>query len=132
MAREDVPAPGDSGLSKGRVFGTSGLSKNYRVSCAPDRTSPYAPPTGRMSSRPGSRPGRQGTATMRNQTHRIIEQQLTVLLRRVGYIHRSTQPGEVALERSAYAIMCHLADEGPHRLGTLATTFGVDASTISR
>jgi len=69
---------------------------------------------------------------MRNQTHRNIEQQLTVLLRRVAYIHRSTQPGEVALERSAYAIMCHLADEGPHRLGTLATTFGVDASTISR
>ncbi len=42
-----------------------------------------------------------------------IEQQLTVLLRRVQRIHLSTASGEVHLERSAYAIMCQLADEGP-------------------
>lgn len=61
-----------------------------------------------------------------------IEQQLTTLLRRVQRIHLSTSSGEVALERSAYGIMCKLADEGPQRLGALATTFGLDPSTITR
>jgi DNA-binding MarR family transcriptional regulator len=61
-----------------------------------------------------------------------IEQQLTVLLRRVQRIHLSTSSGDVALERSAYGIMCQLADEGPQRLGALATTFGLDPSTITR
>ena len=61
-----------------------------------------------------------------------IEQQLTVLLRRVQRIHLSTSSGEVALERSAYGIMCKLADEGPQRLGALASTFGLDPSTITR
>jgi DNA-binding MarR family transcriptional regulator len=61
-----------------------------------------------------------------------IEQQMTVLLRRVQRIHLSTQVGEVALERSAYGIMCKLADEGPQRLGALATAFGLDPSTITR
>jgi DNA-binding MarR family transcriptional regulator len=61
-----------------------------------------------------------------------IEQQMTMLLRRVQRIHVSTQNGEVALERSAYGIMCKLADEGPHRLGALATAFGLDPSTITR
>ena len=50
-----------------------------------------------------------------------IEQQLTVLLRRVQRIHLSTGTGDVNLERSAYGIMCKLADEGPQRLGALAT-----------
>jgi DNA-binding MarR family transcriptional regulator len=61
-----------------------------------------------------------------------IEQQVTVLLRRVQRIHLSTTSGEVNLERSAYGIMCKLADEGPQRLGALATTFGLDPSTITR
>jgi DNA-binding MarR family transcriptional regulator len=61
-----------------------------------------------------------------------IEQQMTVLLRRVQRIHLSTQAGEVQLERSAYGIMAKLADEGPQRLGALATAFGLDPSTITR
>ena len=61
-----------------------------------------------------------------------IEQQLTVLLRRVQRIHLSTSDGDVNLERSAYGIMCKLADDGPQRLGALATAFGLDPSTITR
>ena len=61
-----------------------------------------------------------------------IEQQMTVLLRRVQRIHLSTNDGDVNLERSAYGIMCKLADEGPQRLGALASTFGLDPSTITR
>ncbi len=61
-----------------------------------------------------------------------IEQQLTWLLRRVQRIHLSTASGEVNLERSAYGIMCKLVDEGPQRLGALATSFGLDPSTITR
>jgi DNA-binding MarR family transcriptional regulator len=55
-----------------------------------------------------------------------------VLLRRVQRIHLSTTTGDVNLERSAYGIMCKLADEGPQRLGALATAFGLDPSTITR
>ncbi len=61
-----------------------------------------------------------------------IEQQITVLLRRVQRIHLSTTTGDVNLERSAYGIMCKLADEGPQRLGALAAAFGLDPSTITR
>jgi DNA-binding MarR family transcriptional regulator len=61
-----------------------------------------------------------------------IEQQMTVLLRRVQRIHLVTATGEVHLDRSAYGIMCQLADEGPHRLGALAQAFGLDPSTITR
>ncbi|NUR07635.1 MAG: MarR family transcriptional regulator [Nocardioidaceae bacterium] len=61
-----------------------------------------------------------------------IEQQLTMLLRRNTKIHLSTTAGEVNLERSAYGIMCQLADEGPQRLGALAIAFGLDPSTITR
>jgi DNA-binding MarR family transcriptional regulator len=61
-----------------------------------------------------------------------IEQQMTTLLRRVQRIHLSTTAGDVNLERSAYGIMCKLADEGPQRLGALATAFGLDPSTITR
>ena len=61
-----------------------------------------------------------------------IEQQITVLLRRVQRIHLSTTSGDVNLERSAYGIMCKLADEGPQRLGALAAAFGLDPSTITR
>ena len=61
-----------------------------------------------------------------------IEQQLTILLRRVQSIHFSTASGELDLDRSAYGIMCRLADEGPQRLGSLAQAFGLDPSTITR
>lgn len=61
-----------------------------------------------------------------------IEQQLTVLLRRVQRIHMVTGTGDVHLERSSYGILCQLADEGPQRLGALASAFGLDPSTITR
>lgn len=61
-----------------------------------------------------------------------IEQQMTILLRRVQSIHLSTSSGEIDLERSAYGILCRLADEGPQRLGSLASAFGLDPSTITR
>ncbi len=61
-----------------------------------------------------------------------IEQQMTILLRRVQSIHISTSSGEIDLERSAYGILCRLADEGPQRLGSLASAFGLDPSTITR
>jgi DNA-binding MarR family transcriptional regulator len=64
--------------------------------------------------------------------HKKIEQQLTVLLRRSVRIHMMTQHDDLALERSAYAILSKLADEGPQRLGVLAAAFGLDSSTITR
>jgi DNA-binding MarR family transcriptional regulator len=54
-----------------------------------------------------------------------------VLLRGANRIHLSTQDGELGLERSAYAIMCQLADDGPQLLGSLAAPFGLDPSTIT-
>jgi len=69
--------------------------------------------------------------TMNAATNKV-EQQLTVLLRRGNRVHLATQNGDVALERSAYGIMCQLADEGPQRLGVLAASFGLDPSTITR
>ncbi len=67
-----------------------------------------------------------------DSANKKIEQQMTVLLRRVQRIHLSTSAGDLDLDRSAYGIMCRLADEGPQRLGALATTFGLDPSTITR
>lgn len=67
-----------------------------------------------------------------DRANRLIEQQITLLLRRVQRIHLTTTSGEVHLERSAYGIMTQLADEGPQRLGALATAFGLDPSTITR
>lgn len=61
-----------------------------------------------------------------------IEQQLTILLRRVQRIHISTSSGEMDLDRSAYGILCRLADDGAQRLGALASAFGLDPSTITR
>ena len=61
-----------------------------------------------------------------------IEQQLTILLRRVQRIHFTTASGDVELDRSAYGILCRLVDEGPQRLGSLAQAFGLDPSTITR
>jgi DNA-binding MarR family transcriptional regulator len=61
-----------------------------------------------------------------------VEQQLTILLRRVQSILLSTSSGEFVVDRSAYGIMCRLADKGPQRLGALAHAFGLDPSTITR
>jgi len=61
-----------------------------------------------------------------------IEQQLTILLRRVQRIHFTTSAGDVEMDRSAYGILCRLVDEGPQRLGSLAQAFGLDPSTITR
>jgi len=67
-----------------------------------------------------------------DRANKQIEQQMTVLLRRVQRIHISTSSGEMDLERSAYGIMARLADDGPQRLGELASGFGLDPSTITR
>jgi DNA-binding MarR family transcriptional regulator len=69
---------------------------------------------------------------MMTDTYAHVEQHLTVLLRRVQHIHLTTAAGELDVDRSAYGIMCRLADEGPQRLGSLATAFGLDPSTITR
>jgi DNA-binding MarR family transcriptional regulator len=61
-----------------------------------------------------------------------IEQQLFKLLRRTNAIHVRTASGEVELERSSYGILCLLDDEGPQRLGAIATAFQLDPSTVTR
>jgi DNA-binding MarR family transcriptional regulator len=61
-----------------------------------------------------------------------IERQLTFLLRRGNRVHLSSQDGDITLDRSAYGILCQLADEGPQRLGVLASAFKLDPSTITR
>jgi DNA-binding MarR family transcriptional regulator len=65
-------------------------------------------------------------------TNTQIEQQITVLLRRVQRIHISTSSGDIELDRSAYGIMCKVADDGPQRLGSFANAFRLDPSTITR
>jgi DNA-binding MarR family transcriptional regulator len=64
--------------------------------------------------------------------NQLVEQQLTVLMRRVQHIHDSTATDATTVDRSAYGIMSRLADEGPQRLGALASVFGLDPSTITR
>jgi DNA-binding MarR family transcriptional regulator len=61
-----------------------------------------------------------------------IERQLTLLLRRVQHMHGMTAPDGVELDRSGYGIMSRIADSGPQRLSSLAHTFGLDPSTITR
>jgi DNA-binding MarR family transcriptional regulator len=61
-----------------------------------------------------------------------IEQQLLRLTRRTQAIHVRTSSGDLMLERSSYAILCLIVDEGPQRLGTIATAFTLDPSTITR
>ncbi len=67
-----------------------------------------------------------------DNANKQIEQQMTVLLRRGQRIHISTSSGVMELDRSAYGIMARLADDGPQRLGALASAFGLDPSTITR
>lgn len=61
-----------------------------------------------------------------------IEQQMTMLFRRAQKVHVMANHAEVDLDRSAYAILCRVDDEGPQRLGAVATAFGLDPSTITR
>lgn len=61
-----------------------------------------------------------------------IEQQLFRLLRRTNAIHVTTSHGQIELERSSYGILCLLADEGPVRLGSIASAFRLDPSTVTR
>ena len=69
---------------------------------------------------------------MNMSANNSIERQLTILLRRGNRVSLSTQDGDVTLDRSAYGILCQLADEGPQRLGVLASVFQLDPSTITR
>lgn len=62
----------------------------------------------------------------------LIEQQLFTLLRRNEGIYVRTASGAVELDRSSYAILCLLEDEGPQRLGSIARAFHLDPSTITR
>ena len=62
----------------------------------------------------------------------VIEHQLLRLSRRSQAIHVRTSSGEVVLERSSYGILCLILDDGPQRLGTIATAFTLDPSTITR
>jgi DNA-binding MarR family transcriptional regulator len=73
-----------------------------------------------------------GEPVAMDHTNDQIEQQMTVLLRRVQRIHMSAAGGPVEVDRAAYGIMCKLADEGPQRLGAFAAAFGLDPSTITR
>lgn len=61
-----------------------------------------------------------------------IEQQLFMLFRRTFAIHVVTSTGAYELDRSTYGILCLLADEGPQRLGRIASAFSLDPSTITR
>lgn len=63
---------------------------------------------------------------------RRIEQQLTMLFRRAQRVHMMGSQAGIDLDRSAYAILCRLDDEGAQRLGALASVFRLDPSTITR
>lgn len=65
-------------------------------------------------------------------TELLIERQLTLLLRRVQHMHLLSAPDGVDLDRSGYGILSRIADRGPQRLSSLAQTFGLDPSTITR
>lgn len=61
-----------------------------------------------------------------------IERQLVQLLRRLNGIQIASSRAGISLERSTYAILCLVVDEGPQRLGRIASTFHLDPSTITR
>jgi DNA-binding MarR family transcriptional regulator len=62
-----------------------------------------------------------------------IEAELALLLRRAEASRRAdAQTAHRMLDRAAYVILRHLAEQGPTNLGSLATALGVDASTATR
>lgn len=61
-----------------------------------------------------------------------IERELTLLMRRAQKVHLHSRGPVHPLDRSAYAILGLLRDEGPLRPGELAARFHLDASTVSR
>ncbi|GAA1929849.1 MarR family transcriptional regulator [Nocardioides lentus] len=60
-----------------------------------------------------------------------LEHELLTLVRRNSRI-RTGRDGGAELERSSYAILCLLADEGPQRIGRIAQAFDLDPSTVTR
>jgi len=60
-----------------------------------------------------------------------IEQQLLTLHRRNPRLHVAGA-SESEIERSSYAILCLLDDEGPQRIGRIAQAFDLDPSTVTR
>lgn len=71
-------------------------------------------------------PGRGGDALGR------IERALTLLVRRAEKVDLHAQGASEPLERTAYAFLGMLNDEGPMRAAELAGRFHLDASTVSR
>lgn len=63
--------------------------------------------------------------------HAVLEAELVALFRR-GNHGRVELPHGISLERSAYALMVRLRDEGPQRASVLASGLGLDLSTVSR
>ncbi|MFN8194028.1 MAG: MarR family winged helix-turn-helix transcriptional regulator [Nocardioidaceae bacterium] len=61
-----------------------------------------------------------------------IEHEIFMLFRRTFAIHIQTSSGEYELDRSTYGILLLLDDEGPMRLGHIATAYRLDPSTITR
>lgn len=67
-----------------------------------------------------------------NNSHSGIEHEIFALFRHTFAIQIRTAEGEAELDRSTYAILGLLDDEGPQRLGQIATAFRLDPSTITR
>lgn len=60
-----------------------------------------------------------------------LEHQLSMLVR-TARARVASASGGSDLERSSYAILCLLADEGPQRIGRIAQSFDLDPSTVTR
>lgn len=61
-----------------------------------------------------------------------VERELTLLVRRAQKVHLQADGTPHALDRAAYGILGRLFDDGPMRLSSLATVFGLDRSTVTR
>lgn len=62
----------------------------------------------------------------------VIEQELTLLVRRAQKVTLSVGKPIQSVDRATYAILGRIHDNGPQRPGDLADYFSLDASTISR
>lgn len=63
--------------------------------------------------------------------HAELESALVALFRHAHHT-RVSLPGGRSLERSQYALMCRLRDEGRQRTSEVASAMGLDLSTVSR